>query len=159
MRYSCGSKRGHSVVRYRSIGLLLSLALVLPVCAQTPAGSSVATPNAAQRPPRPATPAAGRNTGGRPLHNEADRAARWKPVAMPYVKTGLTLRERQMIAKLADACHLMDELYWHSTEADGTRRIITRRLLARSRWCPGASCIRSALLAPPSSDTLWRILS
>lgn len=119
MRYSCGSKRGHSVVRYRSIGLLLSLALVLPVCAQTPAGSSVATPNAAQRPPRPATPAAGRNTGGRPLHNEAERAARWKSVAMPYVKNGLTSREQQMIAKLADACHLMDELYWHQSDLGG----------------------------------------
>jgi hypothetical protein len=57
--------------------------------------------------------------GGRPVHNEADRVARWKVVAMPYSRAGLTPVEQQMIAKLADACHLMDEIYLHQSDLGG----------------------------------------
>jgi hypothetical protein len=60
-----------------------------------------------------------RNAGGRPAHNEAERAARWKIVAIPYERTGLSSREQQMVAKLADACRLMDELYWHQSDLGG----------------------------------------
>jgi hypothetical protein len=60
-----------------------------------------------------------RNAGGRPIHNEAERAARWKVVAMPYSRAGLTPAEQQMIAKLADACHLMDEIYLHQSDLGG----------------------------------------
>ena len=37
------------------------------------------------------------------MHVEALRAARWKRVTMAYGKAGLSAREQQMIAKLADA--------------------------------------------------------
>ena len=76
------------------------------------------------------------------MHNEAERVARWKPVAMPYVRTGLTARQQQMIAKLADACHLMDALYWHQSDLGGwavyhvTANPVMEQLFAinGSRW-------------------------
>jgi hypothetical protein len=81
-----------------SLTLFLCLALFAPAPGQTP--------------PR-------RNAGGRPVHNEAERAARWKDVVMPYRATELSAREQQMVAKLADACRLMDELYWHQSDLGG----------------------------------------
>ena len=69
-----------------------------------------------QPPPRNLGP---RNAGGRPFHNEAERAARWKTVLMPYNRAGLTAAEQQMIAKLADACRLMDQLYWQQSDLGG----------------------------------------
>ena len=80
------------------ITLCLSIALVTAASGQVPAK---------------------RNAGGRPCHNEAERAARWKPVAMPYHRADLTPREQQMVAKLADACRLMDTLYWHQSDLGG----------------------------------------
>jgi hypothetical protein len=86
------------MLRPISITLCLSLALLLPALGRTQGQ---------------------RNAGGRPVHNETERAARWKPVTMPYQRTGLTPRERQMVAKLADACRLLDELYWHQSDLGG----------------------------------------
>jgi hypothetical protein len=122
------------VVRFQSIGLLLSLALAIPAASQV----SVQTPNqnpgpgpagpraparAQGRAPAPAAqpglPAPTERIGGRPIHNEAERAARWKVVAMPYSRAGLTPAEQQMIAKLADACHLMDEIYLRQSDLGG----------------------------------------
>jgi hypothetical protein len=76
------------------------------------------------------------------VHNEAERVARWKPVAMPYARAGLTARQQQMIAKLAEACHLMDTLYWHQSDLGGwavyhvTVNPVMERLFAinGSRW-------------------------
>jgi Peptidase family M49 len=98
------------VLRTTPTRILLTLALTLPATAQTP------TPNPILAPARAAQPPAGRNAGGRPIHNEAERAVRWKPVPMPYSHAGLSAREQQMIAKLADACHLMDQLYLHQSD-------------------------------------------
>jgi hypothetical protein len=53
------------------------------------------------------------------MHVEDLRVARWKQVTMPYGKAGLTAREQQMIAKLADACHLMDTVYLHQSDLGG----------------------------------------
>jgi len=100
------------VVRTNPLFLLLALTLTAP---QTRAQNPILTP----APARPTQPPPGRNAGGRPLHNEAERAARWKPVAMPYSRAGLSPREQQMIAKLADACHLMDQLYLHQSDLGG----------------------------------------
>jgi len=83
-----------------------------------------------------------RNAGGRPVHDEAERAARWKTVVMPYERAGLSTREQQMVAKLADACRLMDELYWHQSDLGGwaVYRVTQSPVLAKlfgvmgSRW-------------------------
>jgi hypothetical protein len=38
---------------------------------------------------------------------------------MRYNKTGLSAREQQMVAKLADACRLLNELFWHESDLGG----------------------------------------
>jgi len=98
MRLFYSSNKAASMLRCVSITLFLSFALLAstPLQSQTP-----------------------RNAGGRPVHNEAERAARWKQVAMPYSRANLTPRERQMVDKLADACRLMDELYWQQSDLGG----------------------------------------
>lgn len=61
---------------------------------------------------------------------------------MQYDKTGLTAREQQMIAKLADACRLMDEIYWRQSDLGGyviyhaTANLVEAQLFAinGSRW-------------------------
>jgi hypothetical protein len=83
-----------------------------------------------------------RNAGGRPLHNEAERAARWKPVPVAFRREGLSAREQRMIAKLADACRLMDQLYWQQSDLGGwamyhgTQSAVMARLfqINGSRW-------------------------
>ena len=86
--------------------------------AQAPSDNPVMGPTRV-RPAVPAGPVPGRNAGGRPIHNEAERAARWKVVAMPYSRAGLTAAEQQMIAKLADALHLADEVYLRQSDLGG----------------------------------------
>lgn len=134
------------MVRSRSIGLLLVFALAVPVVAQAPAGAPTSPPNPGLRTaptrngrPESRTP---RNSGGRPVHNEAERAAYWKFVPVPYNKTGLTAREQQMVAKLADACRLLDQLYWHQSDLGGyamyhtTQNAVLAKLFSinGSRW-------------------------
>ena len=86
--------------RFRSLSLAFLLCIALPAqfSGQVPAQ---------------------RNAGGRPVHDEAARAAHWKTAMVPYARAGLSTREQQMAAKLADACRLMDELYWHQSDLGG----------------------------------------
>ncbi len=66
----------------------------------------------------------------------------WKSVTVPYNKMGLTAREQQMIAKLADACGLMDQLYWRQSDLGGymmyhtTQSAVLAKLFSinGSRW-------------------------
>ncbi|HKE28565.1 MAG TPA: hypothetical protein VKB88_39720, partial [Bryobacteraceae bacterium] len=82
------------------------------------------------------------NAGGRPVHNEAERLARWKAVSMPFHATGLSGRERQMVQKLVEACQLLDDVYWRQSDLGGlavykaTRNSTLRDLLGvmGSRW-------------------------
>ena len=112
------------MARNASIRLLLCISLSIPASVvlgqdsgQNPVlGTARARPAAGAA--RPA-PAEGRNAGGRPIHNEAERASRWKVVEMPYSRAGLTAAEQQMIAKLADACHLIDEIYLRQSDLGG----------------------------------------
>ncbi|HEV3201398.1 MAG TPA: hypothetical protein VGZ73_26040 [Bryobacteraceae bacterium] len=62
---------------------------------------------------------AGQNAGGRPIHNEAERLARWKPVEMPFRFQELPVRERQMVAKLVEACQLLDNVFWRQSDLGG----------------------------------------
>jgi hypothetical protein len=138
-RQRCALKRGNPVLLSRSIGLLFFVTLSLPGVAQRPAGAS---PSSANRPPARAESRTPRNAGGRPVHNEAERAAYWKTVKVPYSKIGLTPREQQMVAKLADACRLLDELYWHQSDLGGwamyhtTQSAVMAKLFSinGSRW-------------------------
>jgi hypothetical protein len=66
-----------------------------------------------------AVPLAGQNAGGRPIHNEAERLARWKAVEIPFHSAGLSPRERQMVGKLVEACQLLDSVYWRQNDFGG----------------------------------------
>jgi hypothetical protein len=59
------------------------------------------------------------NAGGRPIHNETERLARWKAVEMPYHSSGLSARERQMVEKLVEACWLLDGVFWRQSDLGG----------------------------------------
>src|SRR5438309_10056204 len=59
------------------------------------------------------------NAGGRPIHNEAERLSRWKPVEMPFHAEGLSARERRMVEKLVEACQLLDSVFWRQSDYGG----------------------------------------
>ena len=103
--------------RLPSIALAVCCALAVPMTAQE--SGNTPAPVRPQRPARPAGSPSARNNGGRPFHNEDERVARWKRVPMPFNKAGLSAREQQMVAKLADACRLLNELYWRESDLGG----------------------------------------
>ncbi len=47
------------------------------------------------------------------------RLARWKPVDMPFDASHLTARERQLVNKLAEACQLLDDIFWRQNDPEG----------------------------------------
>jgi hypothetical protein len=49
----------------------------------------------------------------------AARLAKWKNVDMPFQAAGLTVRERQMVDKLVEACRLLDDVYWRQSDIAG----------------------------------------
>ena len=55
----------------------------------------------------------------------ADRLAKWKPVQMPFVSTGLSSQEIQMVDKLVDACRLLDDVYWRQSDLAGLQLLKT----------------------------------
>ena len=71
----------------------------------------------------------------------AERLAKWKRVDMPLTPD-LSPKERQMVDKLADACHLLDEVFWRQSDIAGLELYRTttdetiKRLLGimGSRW-------------------------
>ena len=73
--------------------------------------------------------------------NPAERLAKWKRVDMPE-PAGLSPKEHQMVDKLADACRLLDEVFWHQSDLTGLELYRTttdptiKRLLGimGSRW-------------------------
>lgn len=87
-------------------------------------------------------PAQNVNSGGRPIHNEAQRLAKWKTVQMPFTAAGLSARERQMVDKLVEACRLVDRIYWRQSDTggfavyQGTRNPTLKSLfgIMGSRW-------------------------
>jgi len=71
----------------------------------------------------------------------AARLAKWKRVDMP-IPPGLSPKEHQMVDKLADACRLLDEIFWRQSDLAGlelyrtTKDPTIKRLLGimGSRW-------------------------
>jgi hypothetical protein len=47
------------------------------------------------------------------------RLARFRQVHMPFDASKLTASEQKMIAKLADACRYLDDIYWRQVDPDG----------------------------------------
>ena len=63
------------------------------------------------------------------------RLARWRSVEMPFHSAGLSDSERQMTAKLVEACQYLDQIFWRQSDAQGlqlyqsTNQPALRRLL------------------------------
>lgn len=49
----------------------------------------------------------------------AERLARWRVVQMPFHSEGLTSREVQMVRKLVDASHYLEEIFWRQSDPEG----------------------------------------
>ncbi len=72
----------------------------------------------------------------------AERLAKWKPVQMPFVRTGLSPQEIRMVDQLVEACRLLDDVYWRQSDLAGLQLLKTttdttlKRLLMimGSRW-------------------------
>jgi len=102
------------------------------------------------------------NSGGRPVHNEAERLAKWKQVNMPFHSAGLSARERQMVEKLVDASQLLDDVYWRQSDFGGltlyktTQDPVIKRLLMimGCRWdlLAGNSSLVGEIPMPPGHE-------
>ncbi len=49
----------------------------------------------------------------------AQRLARWKQVEMPYDPSELDARQRQVVAKLAEASRSIESIYWQQSDPEG----------------------------------------
>ena len=47
--------------------------------------------------------------------------AKFKPVRMPFDSSHLTARERQMVAKLVEACQDLESIYWRQSDPEGLK--------------------------------------
>jgi hypothetical protein len=46
------------------------------------------------------------------------RLAKWKPVPMPWQSAGLSVRERQLVEKLVEACRQLESIYWRQSDPE-----------------------------------------
>jgi hypothetical protein len=60
----------------------------------------------------------------------AERVAKFKLVHMPFNSAGLSVREKEMVAKLVDASGLLDCIYWRQNDPEGLKLYLS---LAKSK--------------------------
>ena len=53
--------------------------------------------------------------------NLIQELAKFKPVLMPFDSAHLTERERQMVAKLVEACQDLESIYWRQSDPEGLK--------------------------------------
>ena len=53
--------------------------------------------------------------------NLNEQLAKFKPVRMPFDSAKLTSRERQMLAKLVEACQNLESIYWRQSDPEGLK--------------------------------------
>jgi hypothetical protein len=80
--------------------------------------------SAAAQPKKPRTMTGSAAKTGVPLNLKVapdldKKLARFRRVRMPFQATGLTARERQMVAKLVEACNYLESIYWRQSDPDG----------------------------------------
>src|ERR1700674_99153 len=51
----------------------------------------------------------------------AVQLAKFKPVLMPLDSSQLTLRERQLVGKLVEACQYLESIYWRQSDPEGLK--------------------------------------
>src|SRR5882672_10944010 len=47
------------------------------------------------------------------------RLAKFRRVKMPFNRTGLTVREQQLVKKLVEACGYLESIYWRQSDPEG----------------------------------------
>src|SRR5258707_1611917 len=93
--------------RLMAIAILLAMAGVFPVFLSTRAtGTDPATSVAATLGVAPDLDA---------------RLARFKPVEMPFDRSGMSEREQQMVQKLVDAANRIEQIYWRQSDPEGLK--------------------------------------
>jgi hypothetical protein len=55
----------------------------------------------------------------------APALARWKRVPMPFEASGLSARERQLVAKLVEASRYVEDIFWRQSDPEGLRLLTT----------------------------------
>ena len=95
-------------------GFLLPLLLTVLMISST----------SAQKRKRPATmtgsAAKGAASGGMQVAPDlALRLAKFRRVDMPFHSAGLTVREKQLVGKLVDACRYLEDIYWRQSDPEG----------------------------------------
>jgi hypothetical protein len=89
--------------------LLILMACTLPAAAQSSGPSA-------------AKPAAKSVTANLVIAPDlATQLAKFKPVQMPYDSAPLSPRERQMVAKLVEACQALESIYWRQSDPEGLK--------------------------------------
>jgi hypothetical protein len=53
--------------------------------------------------------------------NLSTQLAKFKPVRMPFDSSRLTPRERQLVAKLVEACQSLESIYWRQSDPEGLK--------------------------------------
>jgi hypothetical protein len=53
--------------------------------------------------------------------NLSAQLAKFKPVRMPFDSSRLTPRERQLVAKLVEACQSLESIYWRQSDPEGLK--------------------------------------
>ena len=53
--------------------------------------------------------------------NLSAQLAKFRPVRMPFDSAHLTPRERQLAAKLVEACQFLESIYWRQSDPEGLR--------------------------------------
>ncbi len=71
------------------------------------------------RTPSDAAPPAAASGAASPATDYAALVTRFREVAMPFDASGLTPTQQQLVAKLAEATRLLDELYWEQSDPQG----------------------------------------
>jgi hypothetical protein len=97
-----------------AVGAAIAVATLHPLAAKqhlAAAAQSTAAPNA-----KPAS-----STKPYVVPDLAERVAKFKLVHMPFNSTGLSTREKQMVAKLVDASGLLDCIYWRQNDPEGLK--------------------------------------
>src|SRR5258708_17036658 len=93
--------------RLMAIAILLAMAGVFPVFLSTRAtGTDPATSVAAALGVAPDLDA---------------RLARFKPVEMPFDRSGISKREQQLVEKLIDAANRIEQIYWRQSDPEGRK--------------------------------------
>ncbi len=85
--------------------------------------------HAQRRSARPAAPVSARAEAFR-LHASSEigeELARWRRTPMPFTGAALSARERQLVNKLVEAQHALENIYWRQSDPEGLRLLLQLR--------------------------------